>query len=420
MDSMHSRCYLTLALFGSAVTLFGCGGDSKRSEGGAAGNAGSSGTSSSRGTGGARATGGTQPGGGGNNAAGRSVGAGGNVETGGGNTSAAGATSSGGAGGTASGGAGGTASVGGSGGAIAVSAGWNLVAIDTPRRTYLDYVEVPASGTWKPETDHFPALATWENQTAYSALRFQPYKPGDALTPAQIMALLPVTRRASVSISITDKPYQAPPAPADATSAIQKALDDAAAMAKPASPVDVLVPTGTFAYSAALRIGADVRLRRFPEDTGGALHATNPANSAIHLAGDRSGALFLELNFGAKSRDTTARASGIWVGNDDSNGAFVHDTLVIGNEVAQSASAHVFAAGEDGGTWAFNYAHDGYADTFHHTGGSRYCQVVGNRAQTAAGRGDDLYAFVSYQGDGDVVHHCACIANWGRDGAARG
>ncbi len=98
----------------------------------------------------------------------------------------------------------------------------------------------------------------------------------------------------------------------------------------------------------------------------------------------------------------------------------MHDALVVGNEVAQPASAHVFAQAEEGGLWAFNYAHDGYADTFHHTGGSRYCQVVANRAQTQAGRGDDLYAFVSYQGDGDVVHHCACIANWGRDGAARG
>ena len=27
---------------------------------------------------------------------------------------------------------------------------------------------------------------------------------------------------------------------------------------------------------------------------------------------------------------------------------------------------------------------------------------------------------MSYQADGDVVHDCACIANWGRDGPARG
>ena len=196
--------------------------------------------------------------------------------------------------------------------AVAASPGWNLVAMNTARRTYLDYVDVPASGVWTPQGDHFPALATWENQTSYSALRFQPYTPGGALTPAQIMALLPAARRAAVSISITDSPYGAAPAPADATSAIQKALDDAAAMASPGAPVDVLVPAGTFDYSATLRVGADVRLRRSPEDTGGILQATKPSSGAIHLAGDRSGALFLMLSFGATARDTTPQASGIW------------------------------------------------------------------------------------------------------------
>lgn len=306
------------------------------------------------------------------------------------------------------------------GGSAGASPGWNLVAIDTSRRTYLDYVNVPASGVWKPENDHFPVLATWENQSSYSALRFQPFKPGDVLTPARIMALLPATRRASRSLSITDAPYGAAPSPSDATQAIQRALNDAAAMARPGSPVDVLVPAGTFNYSAALTVAADVRLRRFPEDTGGTLHATNPGNEAIHLAGDRSGALFLVLTSSATARDATAQSSGIWVGSDNGSAPFVHDALVVGNDVAQPASAHVFGFAEDGGLWAFNYAHDGYADTFHHTGGSRYCQVVGNRAQTRANRGDDHYAFVSYQADGDIVHHCACIANWGRDGAARG
>lgn len=326
--------------------------------------------------------------------------------------------------GGSAGGAGGTAA--GTGGAadgsatVVVTPGWNLVAIDTAKRTYLDYVEVPASGVWTPENDHFPVLATWEQQAAYSALRFQPFKPGDVLTPVEILALLPATRMASKTISITDAPYNAATAPADATRAIQKALDDAAAAARPGAPVDVLVPAGTFDYSHELGVGADVRLRRFPEDSGGTLHATNPAHGAVHLAGDRSGALFLSLTTDATTRDTTPWSSGIWAGGDTSSSPFVHDVLVVGNDVAQPASAHVVGIAEEGGVWAFNFAHDGFADTFHHTGGSRYCQVVGNRAQTSSTRGDDLYAFVSYQGDGDVVHHCACIANWGRDGAARG
>jgi hypothetical protein len=299
-------------------------------------------------------------------------------------------------------------------------AGWNLVAIDTPKRTYVDYVLVPASGVWTPESGHFPALATWEGQTTYTALRFQPFTPGDVLTPQQIMTLLPATRPAAHSISITAAPYSAAPAPADATAAIQKALDDAAKMASPTTPVDVLVPAGTFDYSAVLRVGADVRLRRFPESSGGLLQATDPSNGAVHLAGDRSGALFLSLNLAATTRLSAAQQSGIWVGTDNSSLPFVHDVLVVGNDVAQSASAHVFGYAEEGGLWAFNYAHAGYSDAFHHTAGSRYCQIIGNRAQTSSTRGDDLYAFVSYQADGDVVHHCSAIANWGRDGAARG
>ena len=34
--------------------------------------------------------------------------------------------------------------------------------MDTAKRTYLDYVEVPASGVWPPEGDHFPVLATYK------------------------------------------------------------------------------------------------------------------------------------------------------------------------------------------------------------------------------------------------------------------
>ena len=419
---MHPHCLLALSLFGSCIAMYGCGSDSNAGNpvNGCAPDCSDGGGARDGAGGGTAGNGASSPGG----ASAASRAGNGGTASGGrgqGGTTATGGTTSPGTGGIASGSGGTATDASTSDGATTTARpGWNLVAIDTARRTYLDYVDVPASGVWTPEGDHFPALATWENQAAYTAVRFQPYAPGDVLTPAQIMALLPATRPATRSISITDDPYKASPAPADATQAIQKALDDAAALANATTPVDVLVPPGVYDYSAVLRVGADVRLRRFPEDTGGSLHATNPANAAVHLAGDRSGALFLVLNFGATARDTTPQSSGIWVGGSSSTSAFVHDVLVVGNEVAEPASAHVFGIAEEGGTWAFNFAHDGYADTFHHTGGSRYCQVVGNRAKTAANRGDDLYAFVSYQADGDVVHHSACIANWGRDGAARG
>jgi hypothetical protein len=420
-SQMHRRCYLAMSLLGCGITLPGCSSDSHIDDttgcvascGAAGGSGASAGGASSGGSGGSSGS----VGNGGANLGGRAGSSGGTAGTGG--LSGAGGTA--GAGGNAAGRGGAPPGSGGAtdGGGV-VTPGWNLVAIDTAKRTYLDYVEVPASGTWTPEADRFPVLATWENQTAYSAIRFRPFTPGNVLTPSEMMELLPLTRLAAKTISITDAPYNAARTPADATQAIQRALDDAAATAKPGAPVDVLVPSGTFDYSHELRVGADVRLRRFPEDSGGLLHATNPAHGAIHLAGDRSGALFLFLTSEATARDTTPWSSGIWVGGDTSSSPFVHDVLVVGNDVGLPASAHVVGIAEEGGLWAFNFAHDGFADTFHHTGGSRYCQVVGNRAQTSSTRGDDHYAFVSYQGDGDVVHHCTCIANSGRDGAARG
>lgn len=54
-------------------------------------------------------------------------------------------------------------------------------------------------------------------------------------------------------------------------------------------------------------------------------------------------------------------------------------------------------------------------------------QVVANRASNTPDpstgtplRGDDFFAFVGYASDGDPVHHCTAIGNWGRHGHARG
>jgi hypothetical protein len=301
------------------------------------------------------------------------------------------------------------------------AAGWNLVAIDTPDRTYLDYVLVPAARTWTPEADGWPTLAAWEGVTTYSALRFQPFTPGEPLAPERITALLPALAVAARTIDITAAPYGAEPEPADATDAIQRALDDAGAMASRGEPVDVLVPAGTYRYADVLDIPADVRLRRFPADTGGELVATDPANQAIHLAGDRSAALFLVVSSPSSTvRLTTPQASGIWVGPATASGTPVYDAVVVGNEVISPAAAHVVGLAAHRGLWAFNDVRDGFADSYHHTGRSSYAQVVGNRTRTSQTRGDDFYAFVGYAGDGDPVHHCAVIANHGREGHARG
>jgi hypothetical protein len=304
--------------------------------------------------------------------------------------------------------------------AITVPAGSSLVAIDTPARTYLDLVDVPPSGLWAPETSGWPTMAQWEHQTVRTGLRVLPFTPGGTPTPQQIIALLPQLALASRTIDITAAPYNAPVAPADARPAIQAALDDAAAIATPGAPVDVLVPPGVFDHSEVLVVKHDVRLRRWPEDSGGVLQATNPLASAVHLAGDRSAALFLVMQSSGTARTSTPWSANIWVGGGDNIITSVQNTVVVGNDVSTPASGHIFALGEIGGLWAFNYAHDGYADTFHHTGGSHHCQVVANRARESAAHGDDLYAFVSYNLDGDVVHHCTCIGNWGRDGTTRG
>jgi hypothetical protein len=282
-------------------------------------------------------------------------------------------------------------------------------------------VEVPASGVWTPEANGWPILAQWENQTTRTAMRFQAFTPGATLTPREILALLPALAVSRRTIDITAPPYNAAVAPADATLALQGALQAAGTMATEAAPVDVLVPAGTFQYSAVLAVPHDVRLRRWPEDSGGTLVATNPTDSAVHLTGDRSGALFLVMQSpSSNARVSTPWSSSIWVGAGDNVVMSVSDTVVVGNDVAMSASAHVIGLAEHGGLWAFNRAHDGFADTFHHTGGSSGCQVVGNWAEESATRGDDFYAFVGYAADTDPVHHCTCIANWGRSGPARG
>lgn len=291
-----------------------------------------------------------------------------------------------------------------------------LVAIDTPVRTYLDYVIAPAGERGPPQSSALPQLAQWEGVTRENALRIQRFSPGQALSSSEIVALLPIVAPASRTLDVSDAPYRAPTSPGDATPAIQAALDHAKEIARPGSPVDVLIPPGIYDHSAVLDVGTDVRLR----GAGGILRATDPARSAVHLQGDRSGALFLTLTSGASERRSNDESSGIWVGPKAPSRAIVHDTLVIGNEIVQPSSAHVLGYSEEGGLWAFNYAHDGFADAYHHTGASSHCQVVANRANGPGGRGDDLYSFVGYLKNGDPVHHCSCIANWGRNGHARG
>jgi hypothetical protein len=303
--------------------------------------------------------------------------------------------------------------------AAELSPGSYLVAVDTPVRTYLDMIRISPGETWNPDAPGWPKLAEWENaRTRTAPLRFEAFSPGEVLSTEQINALLPATAAAAAArvIDITADPYRCRTAPADATACLQSALNAAGRLASRGKPVDVLVPAGVYDHERVLEVGADVRLR----GAGGTLRGTNPAASAIRLVGDRSGVLFLKVQGVATARRMNYASSGIWIEPKSSADAFVYDTLVIGNEITGTAGAHVVALGEAGGLWAFNDAHHGFSDAFHHTRGSRNCQVIANRARGPGDRGDDFYAFVGYRKDGDPVHHCVCTGNWGRDGNARG
>ena len=254
---------------------------------------------------------------------------------------------------------------------------WQVVAVDTPKRTYLDVVRVsPRGRAWSPELDGWPMLAQWENVSEYSGIRTLRFKLDGGLAPSaqQITQLLPKTALGR-NMSIATAPgCSTKPDPYDAGAQIQCALDAAAREANPHSPVNVMVPPGNWTFSKVLVVPADVRLVGAP---GSTLSALDPAHAAVNLAGNRSGALFLTLTSpNAVERLSTPQACGLWVGAASSRTQQrTLDTLLIGNEVIGSAAAHVFAMGEHGGTWAFNFAHDGFADTFHHTGLSSYCQV---------------------------------------------
>jgi hypothetical protein len=296
-----------------------------------------------------------------------------------------------------------------------------LLAIDTPQRTYLDVRPVPELGPgWQPQ-DGWPTLAQWEGAQDATAVRWiAPFTPGDVLSAPALAALLPAAAQ-GLTVDATAPPCSARPAPADATAALACALSAAGTLAESSNAdVDALVPAGEYFFSAVLDVPARVRLRGAGAGRT-TLSAMSPGASAVHLAGNRSGALFLTVaSPNAASRLTTPQACGVWVGPETPGSGGVHDTLVVGVEVVGVAAAHFFAIDEHGGVWAGNYAHDGWADAYHHTGGSSWGQVVANRASGPGTRGDDLFAHIGYANDGDPVHHVATIGNFGRHGFGRG
>jgi hypothetical protein len=232
-----------------------------------------------------------------------------------------------------------------------------LVAIDTTVRTYLDVVPVTPGREYSPEVDGWPLLAQWEHATAHTEIRALPFAVDGKSRPSpeEIRALLPLTAF-GLNVSIADPPCSAQPVPSDATTAIQCALKAAGKMATAESPVNVVVPAGNWSFTEVLHVPANVRLVGRPYAL---LSALNPAQASVHLAGNKSGALFLTLTSpNAVSRLGSPAACGVWVGSDGGphpgtggEPGPVWDTLVLGNEVVHPAAAHFFGLAEHGGTW---------------------------------------------------------------------
>ena len=191
-------------------------------------------------------------------------------------------------------------------GSTQVTPGWKLVAVDTARRTYLDYVEVPASsargrrmrmnclrsraGRSKPSTRRSVSrslrLATCSRRNRSSRCY-----PHSRRLPRRSRSPIRRTRRAA--------------APADASNAIQAALD-AAQMASEGHPVDVLVPPGTFDHSKELTVAA-LLARESSYQTYGVFDITVRHNTIAHanLGGSHDGLLAYGDDPGGSHSSTT-------------------------------------------------------------------------------------------------------------------
>ena len=74
--------------------------------------------------------------------------------------------------------------LGATGSSGAVGGQWQVIAMDTPQRTYLDLVPVLDGRAWAPEQDGWPTLAQWENVTQHTAIRTLPFSPDGCAGPS--------------------------------------------------------------------------------------------------------------------------------------------------------------------------------------------------------------------------------------------
>lgn len=189
----------------------------------------------------------------------------------------------------------------------------------------------------------------------------------------------------------------------DVRPSLQKALDDVAA----SGGGEVVLPPGDWPYAGIVVVGDRTTLR----GTGGArLIPRDPAKSAIHLRGDRPAIREVLLDGTAQRRESGGDSTGIRLLR--SIGAEVDRV-----RVRRTAAAGFFVQGSEHFRISGCTVHDGFADGFHITGGSRFGQIIGCQSHD---NGDDLFALVGYEKDGALVEHIVIAGNVGRNGDARG
>lgn len=189
----------------------------------------------------------------------------------------------------------------------------------------------------------------------------------------------------------------------DVRPALQRALDAVAAD----GGGEVVLPPGDWPYDGIVIVRDRTTLR----GTGGArLIPRDPKRSAIHLQGEYPAIREVLLDGTAEHRDSAGDATGIRLLR--SRGA-----EVVGVRVRRTAAAGVFIQRSEHFRISGCTVHDGFADGFHVTAGSRFGQITGCQSYD---NGDDLFALVGYEKDRALVEHITITGNIGRNGRARG
>jgi parallel beta-helix repeat protein len=164
----------------------------------------------------------------------------------------------------------------------------------------------------------------------------------------------------------------------DATRAIQRAID----AAKTDGARCVYVPAGTYSIS---KITIDGGVKMIGDGDASVLHAPNPANRQVKLAGSGAGLYSLKIYTVGKKR--TNDDEGVWIEEDATN--FVIDDVTIDGGSGPGIITYA-------GSWGRitnNRVSNTKSDSIHISGGAHHIYIAGNMVRNS---GDDMIAVVTY------------------------